>query len=65
MKEVAHIHSQNAPLFKNWAWSCVQAAERDLLVAYPVIDIGDFSKCMNTNYLETTFFEVDGLHTVL
>ena len=57
MKEVAHIYLQNAPLFKNWAWSCVQAAVRDLLVSYSVIDIGDYSKSMNTNYLETTFLK--------
>ena len=40
--EVAHDRAQNAPHVKNWARSCVQAAERDLLVAYyPVIDIRD------------------------
>ena len=41
IKEVAHAHAQNAPLIKNWATSCVQAAERDVLVAYLVIDICD------------------------
>ena len=40
IEEVAHDQVQNALLVKNWAWSCVKAAERDLLVAYPVIDIG-------------------------
>ena len=39
IEEVAHNHAQNAPVIKNWARSCVQAAEQDLLVAYPVIDI--------------------------
>ena len=41
MKEVAHDHVLNAPLIKIWARSCVQAAERDLLVAYPVTNIRD------------------------
>ena len=35
--EVAHYRMHL--LAKAWARSCVQAAERDLLVAYPVIDI--------------------------
>ena len=39
IEEVAHDRAQNAPLIKNWARSCVQAAERDLLVACPVINI--------------------------
>ena len=39
IEEVANDHAQNAPLVKNWARSCAQAAERDLLVAYPLIDI--------------------------
>ena len=38
-EEVAQEHGQIAPLIKNWARSYVQAAERDLLVAYLVIDI--------------------------
>ena len=33
IKEVAHDHAQNTPLVKNWARTCIQAAERDLLVA--------------------------------
>ena len=39
IEEIAHNHAEYAPLIKNWARSCVQAAEQDLLVAYPVIDI--------------------------
>ena len=39
IEEVAHAYAQNAPLVKNWARSRVQASERDLLVAYPLIDI--------------------------
>ena len=39
IEEVAHDHVQNAPFVKNWVRSCVQAAEQDLLVAYPVINI--------------------------
>ena len=41
IEEVAHAHAQNTPL--EWhssdTRSRVQASERDLLVAYPVIDI--------------------------
>ena len=39
--EVAQDHAQNAPLIKNWARSWVQAAERDLMLAYLVIDVCD------------------------
>ena len=41
IEEIAHDHTQNTPLVKHWAWSCVQATEQDLLVAYLVIDICD------------------------
>ena len=41
---VAYNHVQNTPLVEIWAKSCVQAAEQDLLVAYPVIDICDLPK---------------------
>ena len=38
IEEVAHTHAQNAPL--QWLSSkTVLATKRDLLVAYPVIDI--------------------------
>ena len=33
---------QNAPPVKNWAGSCVQASERDLQVAYLMINICAF-----------------------
>ena len=39
VEQVAHGPAQNAPLVKNWARTCVQAAKRDMLVAYPVLDI--------------------------
>ena len=42
IEEVAHAHVQNAPRVlrvSTWARSRAEAVERDLLVAYPVIDI--------------------------
>ena len=42
---VAQAHAQNTPL--EWFWSTpysrAEAVERDLLVVYPVIDIGDMT----------------------
>ena len=43
IKVVAHDHVRMHLSSKNWARSCVQAAEQDLLVAYPVIDIRDIT----------------------
>ena len=52
-EEVVHAQVQNAPLalVKNWARSCVQAAEQDLLVAYPVI-----------NNCDTIYFNIDTMY---
>ena len=50
IEEVAHAHAQNAPLewFSSIPWlrvvSTVQALERHLLVAYPVIHICGFTE---------------------
>ena len=52
---VAHDHAQKTPLVKNWASSCVQAAERDLLVAYPLIEICDVTRSWKVWLYEISF----------
>ena len=42
-------------LVKNWASSCVQAAERDLLVAYPLIEICDVTRSWKVWLYEISF----------
>ena len=59
IEEVAHAYAQNPPLewfdlVDTWARSGAEAAERDLLVEYPVIDIiaiPDQSKHTNSQIL--------------
>ena len=46
IEEVGHAHAQNAPLLvvlvNTWARRRAETVERDILVAYPVIDIGGY-----------------------
>ena len=56
IEEVAHTHvcaehTSWAVLVDTWARSRVQAVERDMLVAYPVIDIRDRTKDPSINFL--------------